>query len=84
MIPPNSSLESSFDLSGASERHSDSAKSGIDKLLYYAGRLGIEANRNDINSKIEEGHAAAQRGEVIEADEVRLRIADRKHAPLSE
>jgi predicted XRE-type DNA-binding protein len=69
------------------------ANKSIDKLLHYAGRLGIEAkakfvqarnvNRRDINSKIEEGYRAAQRGELIDADEVRSRIAQRKRAALS-
>ena len=69
------------------------ANKSIDKLLYYAGRLGIEAkakfvqarnvNRRDINSKIEEGYRAAQRGELIDADEVRSRIAQRKRAAQS-
>src|SRR5271170_6571499 len=66
------------------------ANKSTDKLLYYAGRLGIEAkakfvqarnvNRRDINSKIEEGYRAARRGELIDADEVRSRIAQRKRA----
>ena len=63
------------------------ANKSIDKLLYYAGRLGIEtrakfvqAHKEIINSKIEEGYAAAQRGELIDADEVRVRMAERKRA----
>ncbi len=63
------------------------AKKSIDKLLYYAGRLGIEtrarfvqAHKEIVNSKIEEGYAAAQRGELIDADEVRVRMAERKRA----
>jgi antitoxin ParD1/3/4 len=43
----------------------------------------LAANRSDINSKIEEGFAAAQRGELIDADEVRSRMNDRKRSPLS-
>ncbi len=63
------------------------ANKSIDKLLRYAGRLGIEtrakfvqANKEIINAKIEEGYAAAQRGELIDADEVRVRMAERKRA----
>jgi predicted XRE-type DNA-binding protein len=63
------------------------ANKSIDKLLYYAARLGIEtrakfvqANKEIINAKIEEGYAAAQRGELIGADEVRARMAERKRA----
>ena len=63
------------------------ANKSIDKLLYYAGRLGIEtrakfvqAHKEIVNSKIAEGYAAAQRGELIDADEVRSRMAERKRA----
>ena len=63
------------------------ANKTIDKLLYYAGRLGIEtrakfvqAHKEIVRSKIEEGYAAAQRGELIDADEVRVRMAERKRA----
>jgi predicted XRE-type DNA-binding protein len=63
------------------------ANKSIDKLLYYAGRLGIEtrakfvqAHKEIVNSKIEEGYAAAQRGELIDANEVRVRMAERKRA----
>lgn len=63
------------------------ANKSIDKLLYYAGRLGIEAKakfvqarKEIVTSKIEEGYAAAQRGDLIDADEVRVRMAERKRA----
>lgn len=63
------------------------ANKSIDKLLYYAGRLGIEtrakfvqANKEIASSKIEGGYAPAQRGELIDADEVRMRMAGRKRA----
>jgi predicted XRE-type DNA-binding protein len=63
------------------------ANKSIDKLLYYAGRLGIEtrakfvqANKEIIRLKLEEGYAEAQRGELIDADEVRARMAERKRA----
>jgi predicted XRE-type DNA-binding protein len=61
------------------------ANKSIDKLLYYAGRLGIEtrakfvqARKEVIDSKIKEGYAAAQRGDLIDADEVRSRMTARK------
>jgi predicted XRE-type DNA-binding protein len=45
------------------------ANKSIDKLLYYACRLGIEtrakfvqAHKDFVNSQIDEGYAAAQRG----------------------
>jgi antitoxin ParD1/3/4 len=44
----------------------------------------LAANRSDINLKIEEGFRAAERGQLIDADEVRSRMAERKRAPLSE
>jgi predicted XRE-type DNA-binding protein len=67
------------------------ANKSVDKLLYYAGRLGIEAKakfvqahkevvERDIRSKIEKGYAAAQRRELIEANEVRSRMTERKRA----
>jgi len=38
----------------------------------------LATNRSDIQSKIEAGYASAQRGELLEADEVRQELADRK------
>ncbi|MGH9744481.1 MAG: hypothetical protein ACRD59_00045 [Candidatus Acidiferrales bacterium] len=43
----------------------------------------LAANRSDINLKIEEGCAAAERGQLIDADEARSRMTQRKRAPLS-
>ena len=67
------------------------ANKSIDRLLYCAARLGIEAevefvqvHKELFDSKIEEGYAAAQRGELIDADEVRSRMAERKRALRSE
>ena len=40
----------------------------------------LAANRSEINSKIEEGYPAAQRGELIDGDEVRVGMAARKRA----
>ncbi len=66
------------------------ANKSIDKLLIYAGRLGIEAktrfvrarkvNRSDIHSKIEVGFRAAEQGQLVDADEVHVRMAERKRA----
>lgn len=38
------------------------------------------AHKEIVSSKIEEGYAAAQRGELLDADEVRARMAERKRA----
>ena len=66
------------------------ANKSIDKLLYYAGRLGIETRAKFVQAhkevvekelataKIEEGYAAAHREELIDADEVRSRMTARK------
>lgn len=41
----------------------------------------LSANRDDIKAKIEEGYAAAQRGELLDPEQVRTSLADmkRKH-----
>jgi putative addiction module CopG family antidote len=38
----------------------------------------LAANRADIQTKIAEGHASAQRGELMSPDEVRSRLAELK------
>jgi Arc/MetJ-type ribon-helix-helix transcriptional regulator len=38
----------------------------------------LAENRDNISAQIEEGYAAARRGELIEADEVRSRMKERK------
>ncbi len=35
-------------------------------------------------AKIEEGYAAAQRGELIDSDQVRIQVDEKKHAWLAE
>jgi putative addiction module CopG family antidote len=40
----------------------------------------LDANRVDIQAKIEAGYASAQRGELLEPDEVRRELANRKRA----
>ena len=44
----------------------------------------LSANRADIAAKIEEGYASAQRGEMIDDDEVRARMEAKKRAWLSD
>lgn len=39
----------------------------------------LAENRAEITAKIEEGYAAAQRGELVEPEEVRSRLDHRKH-----
>jgi antitoxin ParD1/3/4 len=38
----------------------------------------LAENRAEIKAKIDEGYAAAQRGELIDGDEIRSRMAERK------
>ena len=40
------------------------------------------AHRSEITEQIEQGYAAAQRGELIDADEVCRNLEERKHAWL--
>jgi antitoxin ParD1/3/4 len=40
----------------------------------------LAAHRAEIQSKIDEGYAAAQRGELLEPDEVRSRLGELKRA----
>jgi antitoxin ParD1/3/4 len=40
----------------------------------------LAENREEIAAKIDEGYAAAQRGELIEADAVRSRLTEMKRA----
>ena len=40
----------------------------------------LSANRADIATQIEEGYAAAQRGELIDADAVKSQMDERKRA----
>lgn len=43
----------------------------------------MAANRSDIGAKIAEGYAAAQRGELLDPDEVRSRLAQLKRSQSS-
>ena len=40
----------------------------------------LSANRADISAKIDEGYAAAQRGELIDEEQVREQMAAKKRA----
>ncbi len=40
----------------------------------------LSANRADIKAKVEEGYAAAQRGELLDPDAVRAKLVERKRA----
>ena len=42
----------------------------------------LAANRSDIAAKIEEGYAAAQRGELLEPEQVRSRMTELKTTGL--
>jgi putative addiction module CopG family antidote len=42
----------------------------------------LATHRAEIEVQIDEGHAAAQRGELLEPDEVRARLNERKLAAL--
>jgi len=44
----------------------------------------LAAHREEIEAKICEGHAAAQRGELLEPEEVRSRLAELKRSRLGE
>ena len=44
----------------------------------------LAANRADIQSKIDEGYAAARRGELLDPDEVRAHLANLKRTRSSE
>jgi predicted transcriptional regulator len=44
----------------------------------------IASHRTEIESKIDEGYAAAQRGELVDPEEVRARLDDLKPARLQQ
>jgi hypothetical protein len=43
-------------------------------------RKWVPANHADIEAKIEEGYASAQRGELIDGDQIQARMEQRKRA----
>ncbi len=51
--------------------------------MLHAQEVWLDANRSDIQSKIAEGYASAQRGELIGPDEARAKLAELKRARSS-
>ena len=51
--------------------------------MLHEQKAWLAANRADIQTKIGEGYAAAQRGELIDPDEVRSRLQELKRARFS-
>ena len=45
-----------------------------------ASREWLSENRQEILEKIEAGYASARRGDLLDAEEVRTRMAERKQA----
>jgi Arc/MetJ-type ribon-helix-helix transcriptional regulator len=52
--------------------------------ILHEQQAWLAANREDINAKIADGYASAQRGELIDASDVRAHIEERKRAWLAE
>jgi antitoxin ParD1/3/4 len=52
--------------------------------LLHEQEAWFAENRGEIAAKIEEGYAAAQRGELMDADQVRARFEERKRAWFAE
>lgn len=52
--------------------------------LLHEQEAWLAAHREDVRAKIEEGCAASQRGELIDAEGVRARLKERKKAWLGE
>jgi len=50
--------------------------------LLHEQEAWLAEHRTEIAAKIERGYAAAQRGELLDSDEVRSRVADRKRSWL--
>jgi hypothetical protein len=46
-------------------------------------RVWLAEHGSEIGEKIEQGYAAAQRGELIDSDQVRSRLDERKRAWLA-
>jgi putative addiction module CopG family antidote len=52
--------------------------------LLHAQEAWFAEHSSEISSKIEEGYAAAQRGELMDSDQVRMKMEERKRAWLTE
>lgn len=56
----------------------------VDEFVEYAVSMlheqeaWLAANRSDIRARISEGYAAAQRGDLLDPDEVRAKLAELK------
>jgi antitoxin ParD1/3/4 len=62
----------------------------VDEFVEYAVQMlheqeeWLSANRAEIGAKVDEGYAAAQRGELIDGDKVREQVAEKKRTWLSD
>jgi len=52
--------------------------------LLHEQEAWLAEHGSEIRDKIEEGYAAAQRGELVDSDQVRSRLDERKRAWLSD
>jgi len=52
--------------------------------LLHEQEAWLAEHGSEIKAKIEQGYAAAQRGELIDSDEIRSRLDDKKRAWLTE
>jgi Arc/MetJ-type ribon-helix-helix transcriptional regulator len=57
---------------------------GVDEFIERAISLLHEQEATEIRTKIEQGYAAAQRGELVDSDQVRSKLDERKRAWLAE
>ena len=52
--------------------------------LLHEQETWLAGHRSEISAKIEQGYAAAQRGDLIDSDEVRSQLQQRKRARLDD
>jgi putative addiction module CopG family antidote len=52
--------------------------------LLHEQEVWLAEHKSEIAAKIEEGYAAAQRGELVDSDTVRSKLAGRKRAWLAD
>ena len=52
--------------------------------LLHEQESWLAEHRSEITAKIEEGYAAAQRGELLDSDQVQVKLGERKRAWLAE
>jgi putative addiction module CopG family antidote len=53
-------------------------------VILHEQEAWLSEHRAEIESKIDEGYAAAQRGELLEPDEVRSRLGELKRTRIGE